>query len=333
MIITVKNPIKSYDIVLENGALKTASSHLAPAPKNIIITDSGVPKEYAEAIASQVSNPYIYTIPQGEASKCFSSYMDIVKKMAELKFTRSDRVIAVGGGVVGDLSGFCAATYMRGISFVNVPTTLLSQVDSSIGGKTAIDLDSIKNIVGAFKNPDLVIIDPEVLDTLSDRLLSAGLSEAIKMAATSDAELFRFIEDSTDLKKDLLHIIEGALLIKKDVVEKDPEEKGLRRVLNFGHTIGHAYESVADGQLFHGEAVALGTLKMSSPLVKERLLNIYKKYNLPTDTETIFKDKKDKLKDFISHDKKMTKDGLVCVYVEEIGSFEFKKLKLEEIEL
>ncbi len=333
MIINVKNETNPYNIVLEAGVLKNVAQHLSSAPKNIIITDSGVPAVYAETVASQVDNPYIYTIPQGEASKCFDSYMNIVKKMAELKFTRNDRVIAVGGGVVGDLSGFCAATYMRGISFVNIPTTLLSQVDSSIGGKTAIDLDSIKNIVGAFKQPDLVIIDPEVLNTLSDRLVSAGLAEAIKMAATSDAELFSFIEKSSDLKKDLLHIIEGALLIKKDVVEKDPEEKDLRKVLNFGHTIGHAYESVAAGEFLHGEAVALGTLKMCSPLVRERLIKVYQKYDLPTDTETLFKDKKETLIDFVSHDKKMTGDGLVCVYVEEIGSFEFKKLPLEEINI
>ncbi len=333
MTIHVENSINPYDIVLEAGALKRAAEFMAPAPKNFIITDTGVPAVYAETIARQVSSPFIFTIPQGEASKCFNSFMQIVKKMAELKYTRNDRVIAVGGGVVGDLSGFCAATYMRGISFVNIPTTLLSQVDSSIGGKTAIDMDSIKNIVGAFKQPDLVIIDPDVLNTLPQRHVSAGLAEAIKMAATCDSELFSFIENSKDLKADLPHIIEGALLIKKDVVEKDPEEKNLRRVLNFGHTIGHAYESVANGSLFHGEAVALGSLKMCSLSVRERLINVYRKYQLPTDTESLFNDNRQTIIDFISHDKKMTEDGIVCVYVKEIGSFEFKKIKLEEIQI
>ena len=333
MIINVKNSIKSYDIVLENGILENAGDYIPASPRNIIITDSGVPASYSETVAAQVSNPYIFTIPQGESSKCFDSYMQIIKKMAELKFTRSDCVIAVGGGVVGDLSGFAAATYMRGIKFVNIPTTLLSQVDSSIGGKTAIDLDSIKNIVGAFYQPDKVIIDPDTLNTLSDRLISAGLAEAIKMAATCDSELFEFIENSRDLKKDLPHIIEGALLIKKDVVEKDPEEKGLRRVLNFGHTIGHAYESVSEGALYHGEAVALGTLKMCSSSVLERLKGVYGKYSLPTDCSSLFDNKKDILMDFITHDKKMTSEGIVCVYVDEIGSFEFRKIKPEDIEI
>ena len=237
----------SYGITVESGALTKAGGLFDLDRRVLVVTDDGVPEEYAEAVASQCREPYIVTLPHGEATKNFESFRQLLSEMLSHSFTRKDCVVAVGGGVIGDLSGFAAACYMRGVDFYNVPTTLLSQVDSSIGGKTAIDLDGVKNIAGAFYQPKGVLIDPETLKTLDSRQLHAGLAEAIKMAATSDAFLFKKIEESSDLQADLQTIIVGALLIKRDVVQQDPKENGLRKILNFGHTIGHAIESFGEG--------------------------------------------------------------------------------------
>lgn len=314
-----------YDIVLERGSLSRASEYLNLNRKCLIVTDSGVPSQYAMTIKSQSKEGYIVTIPQGEESKCFDNYKKLLAFMVEKSFTRTDCVIAVGGGVVGDLSGFVASSYMRGVDFYNIPTTLLSQVDSSIGGKVAIDFNGVKNIIGAFYQPKAVLIDSETLKTLDKRQVSAGLCEAIKMSLTSDKELFEFIESSNSLENDIDTIIEKALLIKKNVVEIDPKEKGLRKILNFGHTIGHAIES--DTGLLHGECVALGMLPMCSEEVKESLIPVLEKYSLPTsinrDTNTLIS--------YITHDKKASGKRITIIYVEKIGSFEMREVEIEEL--
>ena len=329
MVITVSLGEQSYDIILERDAINKASSIFNLARKVLIVTDSGVPTEYAKAVASQCKSPYIVTIPNGEASKCLESYIMLLDKLVKESFTRTDCVVAVGGGVVGDLAGFVASSYMRGIDFYNIPTTLLSQVDSSIGGKVAIDFNGVKNIVGAFYQPKGVIIDPNVLKTLDKRQFSAGLCEAIKMSANFDAELFELIASTKNIENDIDIVIEKSLKIKRDVVEKDPKEKNLRRVLNFGHTIGHAIES--DNNLsayLHGECVALGMLSMSSTEVRKALIPVLEKYNLPTQISVSPKS----LVDFITHDKKASGDEVTIVYCEKIGSFEMKKIKISDIE-
>ena len=314
-----------YDIILERGALNKASSYINLNRKCLIVTDSGVPYEYAEAIKKQAKEGYICVIPQGEKSKCFDNYKMLLEKMVEYSFTRTDCVIAVGGGVVGDLSGFVASSYMRGVDFYNIPTTLLSQLDSSIGGKVAIDLNGVKNIIGAFYQPKCVIIDSDTLSTLDKRQLHAGLCEAIKMSLTSDKELFELIESTKDLEKDIDTVIEKSLLIKKNVVEIDPKEKGLRKILNFGHTIGHAIES--DTGLLHGECVGLGMLPMCSKAVRERLLKILEKFSLPTtvnsDTDTLIS--------YISHDKKASGSKITVILVKEIGAYEMREIEISEI--
>ena len=326
MIIPVKSKTFCYDIVIGQGILKSAGELLDLNRKVLIVTDSGVPESYAKTVADLSETPVLVTIPKGEASKNINEFSSILSAMLKAGFSRGDCVVAVGGGVVGDISGFAASCYMRGIDFYNLPTTLLSQVDSSIGGKTAIDFDGVKNAVGVFYQPKKVLIDTDTLETLDKRQLSAGLAEAIKMAATSDAELFSFIEDSKDLKADLPKIIEAAIKIKRSVVEQDPKESGLRRVLNFGHTVGHAIESASGGKLLHGECVALGMLPFSSGEVRKRLENVLKKYGLPTEIK-----KSDALISYISHDKKLTKDGIVTIFVDKIGSFEFRKMTAEQI--
>ena len=320
----------SYDIILERGALARAGELLQLNRRVLIVTDDGVPAAYSGAVAAACRQPTTVTLPQGESTKNSESYLTLLRTMADAGFSRGDCVVAVGGGVMGDLAGFAAATYMRGVDFYNIPTTLLSMVDSSIGGKVAIDLDSIKNIVGAFYQPRRVLIDPDVLRTLSSRQIRAGLAEAIKMAATCDAGLLEDIENmdparTTDEQWD--RIIEGALRIKKSVVQEDPTEKGLRRVLNFGHTVGHAIESSQHGRYLHGECVALGMLPMCAPDVRDRLRRLLERWELPTHVCTT----PDELRPYLCHDKKMSQYSIVTVHVETMGSYVFCRETVPEI--
>ena len=326
MIIKVQTSTGEYNICLERGALQKAGKYLNLERKVLIVTDSGVPECYAETVAAQCKTPFIVTIPMGEASKNFENYKMLLSKMVEYSFTRTDCVIAVGGGVVGDLSGFVAASFMRGVDFYNIPTTVLSQVDSSIGGKVAIDFDGFKNIVGAFYPPKTVIIDSNTLDTLPERQISNGLSEALKMSMTSDKELFEIFENA-DIMQNIDAIIEKSLMIKKYVVEQDEKESGLRKVLNFGHTLAHAIESENEMQnLYHGECVALGMIPMCADDIKPRLIKVLNKLNLPTQIDF----DRQKIYDAMRHDKKMSGDNITVVFVEKIGEFKMKTMPLSK---
>ena len=327
MILPVNLSNQSYDIVLENGALNRAGELLRLDRKTLIVTDDGVPRQYAETVAGRCADPVIVTLPHGEASKCFAELEKLLGIMLEASFTRGGCVAAVGGGVVGDLAGFAASCYMRGVDFYNIPTTLLSQVDSSVGGKTAVDFHGVKNAVGAFYQPRRVLIDPSVLDTLDPRQLRAGLAESIKMAATSDAALFELLERSENLRADLPEIIRRSLCVKQAVVEQDPKETGLRRVLNFGHTLGHAVESYFAGELLHGECVALGMPPMCGEKVRGRMIRLLEKYGLPTRIEQT----PEQLLPYLLHDKKRLAERIRTVYVEEIGSFAFRDMLPGEI--
>ena len=328
MKLTVKTSMGDYNIVIERGSINSLSEYCDTDKKALIVTDSGVPFEYAEAVSKQFENNIIKVIPQGEKSKSFETYKELLEVLNENAFTRADCIVAVGGGVVGDLSGFTAATYMRGIDFYNIPTTLLSQVDSSIGGKTAIDFGGYKNTVGAFYQPKAVIIDPDVLKTLSKRQFNNGLAESIKMAATSDKALFEMLENNN--AEDIIDtVIERSLKIKKAVVEEDEKELGLRKVLNFGHTAGHAIETAAGlSDYLHGECVSMGMLAFSSHSVRERLIKVLTKYNLPVK----FDFPADEILSALRHDKKAKGDGVNVVFVNDIGSFEFKYLTFNELE-
>ena len=330
MIIHMELGASSYDIELCRGALDRAGELLNLNRKVMVVTDSGVPTEYSDKIMAAARSPFRVVIPAGEESKSFASLEVILAAMLEAGFTRKDAVVAVGGGVVGDLSGFAASMYMRGIDFYNIPTTLLSQVDSSIGGKTAVDFHGYKNVIGAFYQPKKVIIDPDVLATLDKRQVAAGMAEAIKMSLTSDAEMFRMLEEADDIYADIDTVIEKALRIKKYVVECDEKEAGLRKILNFGHTIGHGIETEAAGSLYHGECVALGMLPMCSDEVRARLLPVLRKAKLPTElklSESALRE----VMTAVSHDKKSAAGGVDAVIVHEAGSFEIKKLTLAEL--
>lgn len=326
MIIPVKTLSGGYDIVLERGALNHLADYLKLDRKVLIVTDSGVPEIYSKTAAKQCKEPFIVTIESGEPSKCFENYKKLLSVMVKEGFTRSDAVMAVGGGVVGDLSGFVAASFMRGVDFYNIPTTVLSQVDSSVGGKVAIDFEGYKNIVGAFYPPKAVIIDSETLKTLPQRQISNGLSEAVKMSLTSDSELFSLFENE-DIKTNIDRIIEASLKIKRYVVEEDEKEAGLRKILNFGHTLGHAIE-VQNENLYHGECVALGMLPMCSDKVRERLIKVLEKLNLPTKVDFDI----EKIIEAMKHDKKMSGNNITVVYVEEVGSSKMRTVEFSILE-
>lgn len=326
MIIPIELGQDSYDITLERGALKKASEIFSVKGKVLVVTDSGVPEEYAKTVAAQFEKSCILTIPQGEKNKNFDTYKSICQALLENSFTRKDSVIAVGGGVVGDMTGFAAATYMRGIDFYNIPTTVLSQVDSSIGGKTAIDFCGVKNIIGAFHQPKAVIIDPEVLSTLEERQLKNGLAESIKMGMTFDKELFEIFKKENYLDE-IDRIIELSLRIKKKVVEEDEKESGLRKSLNFGHTIGHAIESALEMELLHGECVALGIPPLCSEKIIAEVKAVIENVGLPVSYDY----DKSKIAEIISHDKKASGKTVTVVKCDEIGSFYFEELTVEEI--
>ncbi len=328
MIIPVKTQNGTYNIYLKRGALKNAGEYIDLDRKVLIVTDTGVPKEYAQTVADKCKDAVIITVDEGERSKNIDTFKYLLECMVKNNFTRTDCVVAVGGGVIGDLSGFVASCYMRGVDFYNIPTTVLSQVDSSIGGKTAIDFSGIKNIVGAFYPPKAVIIDADTLETLPQRQISNGFAESVKMALTSDAKLFDIFENG-DIYENIDTIIERSLYIKKYVVEEDEKESGLRKILNFGHTLAHAVESVNDlEKYYHGECVAIGMLPMCDQSVQKRLVPVLKKLGLPTECEY----NADELLDICRHDKKASGDDITVVYVPETGSFELRKMPFTEFE-
>jgi 3-dehydroquinate synthase len=320
---------RSYDIHIEKGSIsKMAEIFGIKEKRAFIITDNGVPKEYAMSVADGFASSYIYTVNQGEGSKSLETYGEIMARMIEIGMTRSDVCIAVGGGVVGDLTGFVAATYMRGVDFYNVPTTLLSMVDSSIGGKTAINHGGVKNIVGAFHQPKGVLIDTDALSTLPQRQMVNGIAESIKMAATSNANFFSMLEGE-DCYENIEAIIVESLKIKKAVVEQDEREGGLRKILNFGHTFGHAVEAATNmDELYHGECVAIGMMAITYGDVNKRLGRVLKKYNLPTE---YMGDISSTIK-LMTSDKKRSGDTVDAVFVEEIGRGEIKRIKVSDLE-
>lgn len=326
MILRLDLPQNGYDIILERGVLKRAGELLDLDRRVLVVTDEGVPARYAETVAAQCKNATIVTVPMGEGSKTFPVLERLCRTMLEAGFTRTDCVVAVGGGVVGDLAGFAAASFMRGIDFYNIPTTLLSQVDSSIGGKVAINLDHVKNIVGAFHQPKCVLIDPDILQTLPARQIANGLAEALKMSLTSDAELFALFEEGR-AKDCIEEVIERSLRIKKSVVEQDEKETGVRRILNYGHTLGHGVEAFAhEHGLYHGECVAIGMLPMCAPDVRVRLLKVLKNLDLPTEIPGDL----NPMLEAVAHDKKCAGTSVSVVYVPVVGDYQIKKLPLSE---
>lgn len=323
---------KPYEILLERGLLSRAGEEcaklFAPGARVMIISDSNVYPLFGEKVANSLQKAgfrvFSCTFPAGEQSKQLSTVEGFYRALAENHFTRSDFVVALGGGVTGDMAGFAAATFLRGIDFVQVPTSLLAQVDSSVGGKTGVDLPFGKNLVGAFHQPRLVLIDPDTLDALPPHFFADGMGEVIKYGCIRDKDLFENLEKQ-DVKEHLEEVIFRCVDCKRQIVEADALEKGERMLLNFGHTLGHAMEKLRDFQgLSHGEAVGIGMVLISQagektgltqPGTADRIAALLEKYGLPTKTT----DTPAELAAAASLDKKTDGDNLHLILLQSIG--------------
>ena len=329
MKLTMRLGPRSYDIILRRGALGRVGQLVNLSRKVLVVTDSGVPQQYLSTVLAQCPQGVPVVLEQGEGSKSLAVTERLCTAMLQHGFARTDAVLALGGGVVGDAAGFAAACYMRGIDFINCPTTTLAQVDSSIGGKTAVNLAGTKNTVGAFYQPSLVVADPDTLKSLPERHFINGLAEAVKAGLIADEGLFELFE-TEDAHEKIEEIVYRSLVMKKNVVERDEREAGLRATLNFGHTLGHAIESANHlGGLYHGECVALGMLPMiEDASLRRRTRAVYKKLGLPSriryDGDEIF--------EFIRHDKKTGPDGAITVVkVPRLGECRLDKVPLEDL--
>ena len=310
------------------GRLNNIPTEFNTKRKCLIVTDSNIPEKYIETLEKQCAFPVTVKFEAGEKSKNKDTLFMLLEAMIDNSFDRTDCVIALGGGVTGDIAGLSASLYMRGIDFYNIPTSLLSMVDSSVGGKTAINFSNAKNSVGTFYPPKAVLIDTGLLEALPEREFNNGMAEIIKTAAVFDKEMFSFLEksDIQTVKRSIGKIVKKCIQHKKRIVEEDEHEKGIRKVLNFGHTLGHAIE-ICDTALLHGECVALGMLYFSENEAHERLLNVLKKYSLIKETSA----KKEEICERLRHDKKVSGDKISVVRVKEIGTFTIEKTNINAL--
>lgn len=328
MKIEVQTKDRVYPIYMERGILSSASSLIHAQGQVFLVSDDGVPQKWREMLQKQYPQASMFVFPNGEASKNFDTLQQILKAMQEAHVSRKDTVIALGGGVVGDMAGFASAIYMRGVHYINIPTTSLSQIDSSIGGKTAVDFNGVKNSVGAFWQPDMVLVDLDTLATLSPRHYHNGLAEAVKEGLIKDEALFEIFEKE-DWNDHIEEIIERCLKIKRDVVEHDEKETGERKLLNFGHTFGHAYEAYfgLNGYL-HGECVGLGMMTvLNDPLIKERLKNVLERLELPVSCSA----DPQKVYEYMLQDKKADHDHITMVQVDTIGQGHLEDWTLDQV--
>ncbi|MDD4692055.1 MAG: 3-dehydroquinate synthase [Eubacterium aggregans] len=332
-----------YDIFIERGIkdrLHEMDGLFGKYRNIVIITDKNVGKHYLGLVKKQMKsfggNVYSIVMEPGEGNKNLAAVEGIYNELVAYSVTRSDLIVALGGGVVGDIAGFAAATYLRGIDYVQMPTSLLAQVDSSVGGKTGVDLPSGKNLVGAFKQPQCVIIDPLFLETLDDHFLMDGMAEVIKYGCISSGKLFvRLLgyQYQEDLLEDMEDIVAKCVQIKRNVVEHDEKETGLRRILNFGHTIGHVIETYFGyGSYSHGEAVAIGMYNITRMTVREGITDpealenlavIFDTYGLPYEMPEM---DLDRVRQILDTDKKMDGDVLNLCVMPKIGKAEIVKI-------
>lgn len=287
---------RQYEIRIERGLLRQAGSHLQAVARGrrvLLVSDDTVWPLYGEQVRRSLEAagftvfPFVFS--HGEASKCARTYLSLLDALCEARLTRQDTVAALGGGVVGDLAGFAASTYLRGIGFVQLPTTLLAMVDSSVGGKTAIDLPAGKNLAGTFYQPQLVLCDPDCLSTLPEDIFRDGCAEVIKYALLSDAVFFDELRQ-TPARQQLEHVIAVCVRMKRDIVAQDEFDRGTRQLLNFGHTFGHAIEACSDYTISHGRAVGIGMAMMLRAAARrglceeadcQRALELLSQYGLP----------------------------------------------------
>lgn len=348
MRLNVNLPEHPYDIIIKKESLLKVGRWVAQLwqqQKVVLVTDDNVEPLYGREVASQLRSEgfevFTFTFPAGEASKNLSTVEKLWEFCAQHGLTRSDGVIALGGGVVGDLAAFAASTYMRGIHFLQIPTSLTAQVDSSIGGKTGINSNYAKNMIGTFAQPDGVLIDPEVLKTLEKRDFREGIGEIVKCGLIADKQLWarlNEIQNADELLQEAAYFIRAACEVKRKLVVEDEFDQGTRLYLNFGHTIGHAVEAYAGyGQVMHGEAVAIGMVQISKVAERKGLMPegltsqikaVLQKFQLPQtyepwDEAALF--------EILSHDKKARGKMIKIVLVPEIGQAQIHEISLQEM--
>ena len=350
--LSVTLPGRSYDILIGSGLLSQAAEHLhrvlPRAKKLFVVTDSNVAPIYLSALIPGLERSGFETacreIPAGEGSKSAAMLSALWEDMMDFGLTRTDAVVALGGGVVGDLAGFAAATILRGVDFVQIPTTLLSQVDSSVGGKVAIDLAHGKNLAGAFWQPKVVLMDPDTLDTLDDLTFADGMAEVIKYGCILDKSFFDFLSlrpSRGEIMEEIEHVLYTCCDLKRMVVEEDERDTGRRMLLNFGHTVGHAFEKMGNYETWtHGQAVAagmcvavrlglaLGTGGTEADL--QALTKLLQAFDLPvhipcSDTDWSV------MAETIGLDKKGAGDSISLILLEEMGKAKAVKLKKTEV--
>ena len=333
---------KEYNVHIGSGFLDNVGEMLVSIKRPcraVIVSDDNVYSLYGEKVKSSLEKSgftvFEYTVPHGENSKSVENFIKIQEFCAENNITRTDIFVALGGGVVGDLTGFVASTYLRGVDFVQIPTTVLSMVDSSVGGKTAINLNAGKNLCGAFHQPIAVFADCETLGTLPDEIFNEGCAEIIKYGMILDDEFLSFLKDN-DIKENVEYVIKRCVEIKRDIVNRDEFEKGERKLLNFGHTIGHAIEKCSNLTISHGNAVAIGMviatkgafeLGLSYDDYSDVLLPILKKNKLPTTCNF----SADELYKITLTDKKRSRDVISLIVPEEYGLCKIHKISVEQL--
>ena len=336
------NASLTYDVIIDSGIIDRAGNEAAKVVKPCtaaILTDSNVVPLYAERLEISLKKagytPLRFTIKAGEDSKSAESYLSFLNFLAKNQITRTDCIFALGGGVVGDLAGFAAATYLRGIRFIQIPTTLLAMVDSSVGGKTAIDIPAGKNLVGAFYQPSLVLCDPSTLDTLSDKTFADGCAEVIKYGIINDKRLFEKLR--SPIKPQIEDIIEACVIDKRDIVNADERDTGVRQLLNLGHTAAHSIETLSHFEISHGSAVAIGIAVISRAATKlgycpesdtEQITALLRAYSLPTESPYSAKE----LAEIALHDKKRNGNTINLILPFGIGNSQIHKINVTALE-
>ena len=334
--VTVKTSA-TYEVLIGSGLLQKAGEAVKKAA---IVTDSTVVHLYEETVRKSLTEAGFsvctFVFPTGEASKNIHTLSHLLEFLAKEEMTRTDLIVALGGGVTGDLAGFGAAVYLRGIPFVQIPTTFLAAIDSSVGGKTAVDLEAGKNLAGAFYQPKLVLCDTDVLQTLPEVVFADGIAEALKYGVLGDAALFEKIAGG-DFRQDLEEIIETCVSMKRDVVEEDEFDTGKRQLLNLGHTFGHAIEQKSHFQMTHGHAVAIGMHLIAKAAeakgIAEKgtaaaIAKALEQNQLPKETEF----SPAEVAEGTLRDKKRRGGTISFVFPKKIGACEIVKIPVEEVE-
>ena len=333
---------RQYDILIERGLLRRAGELIRSVTKAgtiMLVSDDSVWPLYGETVQKNLAETGFsvcrFVFPHGEGSKCAKTYLALLDALCENRLTRTDAVVALGGGVVGDLTGFAASTYLRGIGFIQIPTTLLAMVDSSVGGKTAIDLPAGKNLAGTFYQPWLVLCDPDCLDSLPEHVFRDGCAEVIKYAVLGNAPFFDDLKH-TPPRMQLEHIIETCVRMKRDIVAQDEFDRGQRQLLNLGHTFGHGIEACSGFAVSHGSAVAIGMAMIARAAAQfgfcgtetqDAVLALLRQYELPTDCAY----PAEQMLGTILHDKKASGGSINLIVPTAVGSCAIRKTPASEI--